>query len=107
MKNVRSPLPVMFLTDTELFYVISNHETCFNRNTREIVIVSSVVPIFWVSFTFSCKSHVVCFVLLVIAQFFGKFLCIVGLEKERLLLYMEYGKSINFYAFFEDKFLQT
>lgn len=45
VKNVRSPLSVMFVTDTELFFVNGNHETCFNRNIKEIVIVSPMVPI--------------------------------------------------------------
>lgn len=45
MKRVRYPLSEMFFTDTELFYVNGNHETCFNRNTKEIVIVSCMVPI--------------------------------------------------------------
>lgn len=44
VENVGSPLLAMFFTDTELFYVNGNHETC-NRNTKEIVIVSSVAPI--------------------------------------------------------------
>lgn len=39
VKNVRSALSVMFVTDTELFFVNGNHETCFNRNTKEIVTV--------------------------------------------------------------------
>lgn len=45
MKNVVSPWSAMFFTDPELFYVNVNHETCFNRHTKEIVIVSSMVLI--------------------------------------------------------------
>lgn len=45
VKNVLSPLSAMFFTDMELFYVNGTPETCFNRRTKEIVIVSSMVPI--------------------------------------------------------------
>lgn len=78
---------------------------CFNRNIKDIFFYgTNCLGKFWIFL------QIICCLLCLVSNctiFFINFFVYGRLREGWLLHYVEYGKSVNFYAFFEDKFLQT